>query len=44
MDLFLVKLTWLLWGAVIGWFAGPIWIAAKKIIQEAKQAQKEWQK
>jgi hypothetical protein len=44
MDLFLVKLTWLLWGAVIGWFAHPIWIAAKKIIQQAKQAKKEWQK
>jgi hypothetical protein len=44
MDLFLVKLTWLLWGAVIGWFAHPIWITAKKIIQEAKQAKKEWQK
>jgi hypothetical protein len=42
MDLFLVKLNWFAWGAVIGWFAGPIWITAKKIIQEAKQAKKEW--
>ena len=44
MDLFLVKLTWLVWGVAIGWFATPIWIASKKIIQEAKQAKKEWQK
>ena len=42
MEQFLNDLNYMLIGAAIGYFFHPIFAIAKKIIKEARQAQKEW--
>jgi hypothetical protein len=42
MQNFLDVLNWFVLGAVVGYFANPLWQVAKKIWIEAKKAREEW--
>lgn len=42
MDQFLNNLNWFICGAAFGYFFYPLCNIIKKIIHEAKLAQKEW--
>jgi hypothetical protein len=36
------NLEWFIYGAVFGYFWNPVWRIAKKIVEEAQIARKEW--
>jgi len=42
MDDFFKALNWFAWGLVMGYFWNPVWVAIKKIVNEAKKAREEW--
>lgn len=42
MSQFLNDVSYMIFGAFLGWMWRPVWDIGKKIWSEAKKAQKEW--